>query len=191
MKAKQVLQIMNITRVTLCAYVKKGYIKATLLINKTYDYDEESIYKFLGKTKERVNVIYARVSTYKQKGDLERQVEKLQNYCNNNEIDVDNLYQEVASGINFERKEFSLLLQRIFNHEIDTIYISNRDRLTRLSFITMESIIKQFGTKIHILANSLDYKEELMEELLNITHLFSTKMYSNRKMKTKKVVKSI
>ena len=185
MKAKQVLQIMNITRVTLCTYVKKGYIKATKLENKTYDYDEDSIYKFMGKTKERVNVIYARVSTYKQKGDLNRQVEKIQNYCNNNEITVDVLYQEIASGINFERKEFTLLLQRVFNHEIDTIYISNRDRLTRLSFITMKSVIEQFGTKIQVLTNELDYREELMEELLNITHLFSTKMYSNRRIKKK------
>ena len=88
--------------------------------------------------------------------------------------------------VNFERKEFTLLLQRVFNQEIDTIYISNRDRLTRLSFITMKSVIEQFGTKIQVLTNELDYKEELMEELLNITHLFSTKMYSNRRTNNRK-----
>jgi len=181
MKAKQVLQLLNVSRVTLCTYVKKEYIKVIKMPNGTYDYNEDSVYEFIGKKKDRVNVIYARVSTYKQKDDLKRQVNKLQCHCNQNNIDINKIYQEIASGINFERKEFTILLQQIFNHEIDTVYISNRDRLTRLSFITMKSIFEQFGTKISVLANELDYKEELMEELLNITHLFSTKMYSKRR----------
>lgn len=181
MKAKQVLQLLKITRVTLCTYVKNNKIKVKKLGNGRYDYDEESVYNFLDRNKTKCNVIYARVSTYKQKNDLQRQVNKIQEHCYNNEIEIEETYQEIASGINFERKEFSLLLQRIFNYEIDTIYISNKDRLTRLSFMTMKSIFEQFGTKISTLANEVDYKEELMEELLNITHLFSTKMYSRRK----------
>jgi hypothetical protein len=42
MKAKDVLTKLNITRPTLCSYVKKGYIKAYKLPNGQYDYDISS-----------------------------------------------------------------------------------------------------------------------------------------------------
>lgn len=192
MKAKEVMRLLGVTRVTLCTYVKKGLIKKNNLPNGRYDYDEDSVYEFLGEKKPRVNVIYARVSTHKQKNDLLRQVNKLEEYCYNYSIDIETTYQEIASGISFERNEFNLLLQRIFNHEIDSVYITNRDRLTRLSFITMKNIFEQFGTQIITINGDLEYKDELMEELLNITHLFSTKMYANRKCsKPKKTLKNV
>ena len=114
MKAKQVLQLLNVSRVTLCTYVKKEYIKVIKMPNGTYDYNEDSVYEFIGKKKDRVNVIYARVSTYKQKDDLKRQVNKLQCHCNQNNIDINKIYQEIASGINFERKEFKIILQKSY-----------------------------------------------------------------------------
>ena len=75
MKAKQVLSLLRVTRATLCRYVKQGVIKVRLLPNKYYDYDEESVYKMLNKGVVRQNVIYARVSTAKQKQYLENQIE--------------------------------------------------------------------------------------------------------------------
>ena len=45
MKAKEVLEILNITRPTLTSYVKKGLIKVTQSSqNGKYDYDEDSVY---------------------------------------------------------------------------------------------------------------------------------------------------
>ena len=71
MKSNKVLKLLNITRTTLSSYVKKGRLKATMQPNGYYNYDEESVYKILNKDIERKNVIYARVSTSKQKSDLE------------------------------------------------------------------------------------------------------------------------
>ena len=71
MKSNKVLKLLNITRPTLSSYVKKGWLKATMQPNGYYNYDEESVYKILNKDIERKNVIYARVSTTKQKKDLE------------------------------------------------------------------------------------------------------------------------
>ena len=71
MKSNKVLKLLNITRPTLSSYVKKGRLKATMQSNGYYNYDEESVYKILNKDIERKNVIYARVSTSKQKKDLE------------------------------------------------------------------------------------------------------------------------
>ena len=105
MKSKDVLKLLGITRVTLWSYVKKGIIKVTKLKNGFYDYDEQSVHNFIGKNK-KINVIYGRVSTYKQKDDLIRQVNVLKEYCKHNNIIISNIYSEISSGIDLNRNKF-------------------------------------------------------------------------------------
>ena len=66
MKAKEVIKLLKICRSTLHNYTKSGIIKGTLLDNVYYDYDEKSVFKMIKKDS-RINVIYGKVSTYKQK----------------------------------------------------------------------------------------------------------------------------
>ena len=186
MKSKEALKILNVTRQTLYNYVKNGKIKVTKLGNGYYNYDDDSIYIFLNTIKERTNVIYARVSTHKQKNDLANQVLELVNYCNNNNIKYDNILQEIASGIDFDRKQFSVLIDDVINKKINNIYITHKDRLSRLSFMTLENMFKQFGTNIIVINNNDNNKEledDLFEELINIIHIFSTRIYSSRRKK--------
>jgi predicted site-specific integrase-resolvase len=195
MKSNEVLKLLKISRQTLCTYVKTGKIKVTKLGNGYYDYDIDSINLYLN-VNNRVDIIYARVSTYKQKNDLANQVLFLINYCNDNNIKYDKIYQETASGINFDRKQFSILLDNVINKKINNIYVTNKDRLSRLSFLTIESIFKQFGTNI-IVINDIKQddntiEDDLFEELINIIHVFSTKMYSQRrKNNINKIIKDL
>ena len=62
MKAKEVMKLLNICRTTLYNYTKDNVIKTTKLSNGYYDYDEQSVLKFIKKDN-RINVLYARVST--------------------------------------------------------------------------------------------------------------------------------
>lgn len=184
MKASEVLTLLNITRPTLCSYVKNGTLKVSRLGNGYYDYDKESVYKFLNKDEiHKYNVIYCRVSTHKQKNDLANQVLSLVEYCNDKDIKIDKIFQETASGIDFERKEFSKLINEVINGKINNIYITYKDRISRLSFITLESMFKKFGTNIIPIHNKDhgNIEEDLFEELINIIHLFSTKIYSKRR----------
>jgi len=130
MKSKEVLNFLNISRVTLTKYVKNGTIKVTKLDNGYYDYDNDSVFKF-SKKDIRYNYIYARVSTYKQKNDLDNQIDFINNYCNNNNIKIDKIFSEISSGINFDRKEFTLLLNDVLSYKVNSIYIYNKDRLSR------------------------------------------------------------
>ena len=181
MKAKEVLKLLGITRVTLSSYVRSGLIEATLLPNGFYDYHDNSVYAFLGKSK-RVNVIYARVSTYKQKSDLKRQIKKLSYYCHNNNIDIDHIYSDISSGIDLNRKQFDILLNLVFENKIDTVYITYRDRISRLSYLTIESIFNKFGTNIiPIYDTDKTDVNELFDEVSSLMHYFSTKKYSRRK----------
>ena len=68
MKAREVMKLLNICRTTLYNYTKDNVIKTTKLSNGYYDYDEQSVLKFIKKYN-RINVLYARVSTYKQKNN--------------------------------------------------------------------------------------------------------------------------
>lgn len=51
MKAKEVLEILDITRPTLSKYVKQGLIKIDAIINGQYRYNEESVYNLLKNNK--------------------------------------------------------------------------------------------------------------------------------------------
>ena len=82
MLAKNVLRTLGITRPTLTKYVKEGIIRVNVLPNKRYNYNEEDVYNFLNKDVKRKTVIYARVSTSKQKADLENQNLNVQCKCN-------------------------------------------------------------------------------------------------------------
>lgn len=183
MKSKDVLRLLQVSRVTLMNYVKSGKLKGTKLSNGQYDYNESTVFQLLKKDN-RVNVIYARVSTSKQKEDLQRQIDLLISYCKNNNIIYDSVYKDISSGIDLDRKNFSLLVDDVFAYKIKTIYITYRDRLTRLSFKIIENIFKKFGTNIVIIGDSEKNKsndDELFEELISLMHYFSTKTYSNRK----------
>ena len=56
MKAKEVLEKLNITRPTLTKYVKTGVIKVDNKVNGQYIYNDESVYNFLGLTSVNENI---------------------------------------------------------------------------------------------------------------------------------------
>lgn len=99
MKANEVLKLLRITRPTLTKYVKNGLIKVDKLPNGRYEYNSDDVYSFLNKDVKRKTYIYARVSTAKQKPDLNNQVELLKQFCFSNGYTISGIYADVASGI--------------------------------------------------------------------------------------------
>ena len=186
MKSCKVLKLLNITRPTLCRYVKNGTLKCNLLPNGFYDYDEESVYKLLNKNIERKNVIYSRVSTQKQKNDLENQKKILRKYCLTNGIKISDEYSDIGSGINFERKEFQRLVNDVVNHKISKIYITYKDRLSRISFDMFKNLFQNFNCEIIVLNDIDDNKQiekEIFNEIISLIHCFAMKVYSSRRQK--------
>ena len=77
MKANEVLNLLQISRKTLHVYARDGRIRYTVILNKMYNYNEEDVYKILNKDVKRKTVIYARVSTSRQKNNLHSQIEQM------------------------------------------------------------------------------------------------------------------
>lgn len=187
MKANNVLKILRISRSSLYNYVKSDLIQAIRLPTGRLDYDEQSVYKFLNKDLIRNKVIYARVSTQKQKKDLENQIDLLKNFSFQNGWQVNSIYSDIASGISFDkRKDFFIMLDEILNNKIEKVIVTYKDRLSRVGFGLFSHLFKQFGTEIVVLSdtgsNKLD-SEEIFEEIIAMLHCYSMKLYSKRKHK--------
>lgn len=186
MKAKEVMQILRISNPTLSSYVKRGLIKTTTMPNGRYNYDEESVYAFLNAGVPRKVYLYGRVSSSNQKKDLISQIEMLKQYCFSNGIKIDGVFQDIASGISFEnRKEFFKLLDEVINRKVKAVYITYKDRLSRVGFDLFYHLFRRFGTEIVVISEvgspRLD-SEEIFEEIVSLLHCYSMKMYSKRRV---------
>jgi putative resolvase len=191
MKSKEVLNLLRIARQTLVRYVKNGTIRVIELPNKQYDYNDEDVYRLLNKDIKRKIVIYARVSTPKQKKDLENQIEFLKSWCFNAGYQINAIYSDIASGISFDkRKAFFVMLEEILDHKVDKVIIAYKDRLSRVGFELFSFLFKKYGTEIIVVSEIGNKKldsEEIFEEIISLLHSYSMKLYSKRHYDKKKI----
>lgn len=140
----------------------------------------------------RFDAIYTRVSTHKQKerGDLNRQKSKiLEQIVTLNPKDL-HFYEDVASGLNDNRKGLNQLIDSIMDKRIKRIFILYKDRLTRFGFNYLQQMCDKTNTELIILSketNSQSTEEELAEDIISIIHLFSGKLYGMRQKVKKQI----
>jgi excisionase family DNA binding protein len=128
-----------------------------------------------------ITVCYCRVSSAKQKDDLQRQVEFMRNKHPNAEI-----VKDIGSGINFKRKGLLSILERSMSGSVVTLVVAYRDRLARFGAGIIEFILNRNGGKLVVLSEvSLSPEEELTRDLLTILHVFSCRLHGLRKYKAK------
>lgn len=186
MKANEVLKILKVTRPTLTKYVKDGRLKVTLLSNGFYDYDEDSVFSLAKISTNRKCVVYARVSTQKQKKDLENQISVITEYANKNGYQVDKVYSDIASGLNYDRKSFKEMLNEIIERRIKCVFIKDKDRLTRVSFEMWKQLFKNFNCELIVIneTQNNEYEEkEIFADIISLVHCFAMRMYSQRRKK--------
>lgn len=192
MKANEVLKVLRVTRPTLTSYVKNGRIKVRKLPNGYYDYEEDSVLKLAGITTERKSVIYARVSTQKQKNDLQNQIDTVMQFANKNGFKVTKVYSDIASGIAYDRGQFMDLLNDVIERKIKHVFVENKDRLTRVSFNMWKELFKQFEcdlVAVNDVVNPKTDEEEIFSDIISLLHCFAMKMYSQRRKNKLRIVK--
>ena len=199
LSSKEVANLCGVTIHTVCMWRKEGRLPFMKINDRVILHKIEDVEKLLNKkifseenAKKRKNIIYARVSTSKQKDDLKKQIQILNDFCNSNGIIIDEIFAEIASGINEDREEFNKIIDLVINKEIDKIYITFEDRLTRFGFKYFENLFDKFDTQIVVLNNKINnesFEEELSNDLISIIHHFSMKMYSNRRKEKLNLIK--
>ncbi|MFC0903782.1 IS607 family transposase [Clostridium sp. MT-14] len=177
MKAKEVLELLQIT-----------------LPNGRYDYNKDSVYKIFNKGVDRKTYLYARVSTPKQKTDLENQINLLKQFSFSNGYQINKVFQDIASGISFEkRKDFFKMLDDIIDGKVERVIITYKDRLSRVGFDLFYYLFKKYHCEIIVMSEVGSAKldsQEIFEEIVSLLHCYSMKLYSKRKgQKIKEVLK--
>ena len=81
MKTQEVMRILRISRPTVYNYRKQQKLLGKVMPNGHWEYTEDSVYAILNENVKRKTYLYARVSTPKQKKDLENQIELLKNWA--------------------------------------------------------------------------------------------------------------
>ena len=129
--------------------------------------------------------IYARVSTPKQKTDLDNQIKFLRQYLVSKGLNPEYVYSDIASGMNEDRKGLNEMMSDIISGKISIVVISHKDRLTRFGFGYLKTIFSRYNTEIEIvnLEDEKSFQDELSEDLISIIHHFSMKFYGKRKNK--------
>lgn len=158
-------------------------------------YSQEQLNHFLGlKSKTKLNkktIGYCRVSSHKQKDDLERQVENIKTYMYAKGYQFE-IITDIGSGINYNKKGLNQLMDMITNSEIDKIVILYKDRLIRFGYELIENICEKYGTTIEIIDNTEKTEEqELVEDLIQIVTVFSCRLQGKRATKAKKMIKEL
>lgn len=178
LKPKEVSKMLNITVKTLQNWDYDKKLIAFRNPNNRRYYTDEQINSFLNIKKEesRKTIGYCRVSSSKQKDDLERQIKNVKDYMCIKGYSFE-IISDIGSGINYNKKGLVSLISMIVSNKVDKIVISYKDRLLRFGFEIIENVCKIYNTKIEIIDNTeKTEQEELVEDLIQIITVFSCKL---------------
>ena len=141
-------------------------------------------------TREDRVAIYARVSSAEHRENLERQVERLVQYCTVRGYQVTQIVKEIASGVNDSRPKLLALLK---DHQTTRIVVEHQDRLTRFGFRYLETLLELQGRTIEVVNVAENDKEDLIADLVAIVYSFTAQLYGQRraKRKTERIVQEL
>ena len=131
----------------------------------------------------RLKIIYCRVSSLSQKDDLQRQKTLL-----TNKYQKHLLIEDIGSGMNMNRRGFRKMIDWIIEGKVEEVVVAHKVRLARFGFDLFEDLLKKYSNGKIIFTESKKEKEpeaELVEDVLQIMHIFVAKMNGLRKYSVK------
>ena len=138
---------------------------------------------------------YCRVSSHdqKQKGDLERQSDRVVAHVARQGYKLVDALEEVGSGMSDTRPKLHRLFKLVDDHRVDVVVVEHKDRLCRFNFGFLQAYFQSHGVEVEWVEDVLgkSYEEELVEDMLSLMSSFSARIYGkrsaeNRRKKRKK-----
>lgn len=155
-------------------------------------YSDEQFHQVLGvRQTKRIVIGYCRVSSPKQRDDLERQIENVRSYLvtQGNPFEI---VSDVGSGINYNKKGLQELIRRIERNEVSKVVVLYKDRLLRFGVELLEYVATLHGTEIEVIDSTQKTEEqELVEDLVQIVTVFSCRLQGERANKARKMIKEL
>ena len=183
--------ILGVSQKTLRVWDKQNKLIPVLTSGGHRRYKESDINAFIGiepisNDNKEICVIYARVSSQKQKtsGDLDRQSQRLSEYCAKHNLYVEYIIKDVGSGLNDKRIGFNQLTNLVITGKVNKVIVEHKDRLTRFQFNFIKKIFKTFGVDIIVIDDKDEISdiEELTRDMMSLLACFSVKYYGKRSL---------
>lgn len=178
---------LNVSVKTLQRWDREGILVAKRTPTDRRYYTEDQYLEYIGSStkSKRKTIAYVRVSSANQKDDLRNQIMFIRNYVNAKGEILDDVIEDIGSGLNYNRKYWNdLLLNQIPKGEIEKIYITYKDRFVRFGFDWFERFCNHYNCKIIVINNpDTSPQKELVDDLISIIHVFSCRIYGLRKYK--------
>ena len=138
-------------------------------------YSDEQLSQVMNvKPRNRITIGYCRVSSHKQKDDLERQIDNVKTYLMAKGQPFE-IISDIGSGINYKKKGLRELIKRISQNQVEKVVVLYKDRLLRFGFELVEYIASLYNCEIEIIDNTEKSEQrELVEDLVQIIYVFLT-----------------
>lgn len=134
--------------------------------------------------------IYARVSSSENNGNLERQKERLENYCAARGYKILRTVTEIGSGLNDKRPKLENLLT---DESIKLIVVEHSDRLARFGLNYIQKLLELQGRKIEVINEQSNDRDDLMQDFVSIITSFCARLYGMRrnKRRTEQIIQEL
>jgi len=187
MKLSEYAKKHNITYRTAYSHLKAGLIEgAYQLPTGTVVIPDSSVSMRSGEH----TVVYARVSSSENKDNLKTQGKRLVDYCNANGWGVDEVVEEIGSGLNDQRKK---LLKILSKRIASRLVVEHKDKLARFGVEYIRKCCEGFDCELHIVNVVESGEEDIIQDFVSVITSFCAKIYGQRrsKRKTEELIKSL
>ena len=188
------LKILGVSAQTLRNGDKKGKLHPHHTSSNGYRYySHEQLNQVMNikPNLDRIVIGYCRVSSNKQKDDLERQIENMKLYLTAQGKPFE-IISDIGSGIDYKKKGLKELMKRISQNKVDKVVVFYKDRLLRFGFELVEYIASLYDCDIEIIDHTeKTEQQEIVEDLVQIITVFSCKLQGKRANKARKLVKEL
>lgn len=187
--------MMDVSAQTLRNWEKSGKLIPDYKTSSGYRYySQEQVDAITGNKanlENKITIGYCRVSSSKQKDDLEKQVENVKAYLLAQGRPFE-IIEDIGSSINYNKKGLLELLQKVIDHKVEKIVVLYKDRLLRFGYELFENIAKSYGVSIEVIDNTEKAEQqELVEDLVQIITVFSSKLQGKSATKAKEMIKEL
>ena len=121
-------------------------------------------------------VVYARVSSADQKGDLDRQKLRLLEYACAQGWVPDAVIGEVGSGLNGARRK---LLQALADPSLGWLLVEHRDPLARFGFDMVDTLLRARGGGVVVL-DEREVDDDLVRDMTEVLTSLCARLYGRR-----------
>jgi len=191
-------ELLGVVPKTLRVWDDTGKLKSVRTEGGHRRYRQSDIDAFIGTTQSDtletisnpdVVATYGRVSSHdqKQKGDLDRQCQRLSEYCAKKKYKVDYIIKDVGSGLSDTRAGLNKLFDLVIERKLNKVVVEHKDRLTRFQFNIFAKFFTSYGVEIEYIEGQDNSDEaELTNDIMMLMAVFSGRIHGRRSAKRRK-----